>query len=97
MNALFKVLKKGRHLFVALETNLLRAATLPVSDCTSLIVFGEDISRIALTFSGFASIPLHDTINPRNFPEETLKAHLDGFNFMLYCLSVLIVSLRSSR
>ena len=67
---------------VALETNLLRAATLPVRDFTSLIVLGELISRIALTFSGFASIPLYETINPRNFPEETPKAHLEGFNFM---------------
>ena len=33
---------------------------------------------MALTFSGFASIPLCETINPRNFPEETSKAHLDG-------------------
>ena len=77
--------------------NLFRAATLPVRDCTSLVVLGEDILRIALTFSGFASIPLYETINPRNFPEETLKAHFDGFNFMLYYLSVLNVSLRSSR
>ena len=70
-------------------------ATLPVRDCTSLTVFGEDISRITLTFSGFASISFCDTMNPRNFPEEIPKAHLDGFNFMLYYLSVLNVSLRS--
>ena len=76
--------------------NLLRAATLPVRDCTSFTIFGEDISRIALTFSGFASIPLCDTMNLRNFPEETPKAHLDGFNFMLYYISVLNISLRSS-
>ena len=57
----------------------MRAATLPVRDCTSLIVFREDISRIALTFLGFASIPLCDTMKSRNFPEETPKAHLDGF------------------
>ena len=82
---------------VALETNLLRAATLPVRDYTSLVVLGEHISRMALTFLGFASIPFCETINPRNFPEETPKAHLDGFNFMWYCLRVLNVSLRSSR
>ena len=64
--------------------NLLRAATLPVRYYTSLVILGEDISRIALTFLGFASIPLYETMNPRNFPEETLKAYLDGFNFMLY-------------
>ena len=76
---------------------LLRAATFPMRDYTSLIVLGEEILRMALTFLGFASIPLYETINPRNFPEETLKAHFDGFNFMLYYLSVLNVSLRSSK
>ena len=91
------VLKKGRHLSVAFETNLFRAATFLVRDCTSLTIFGEDISRIALTFSGFASIPLCDTMNPRNFPEETPNAHLDRFNFMLYYMSVLNVSLRLSK
>ena len=97
MKACFKVLKKGRHLSVALETNLLRAVAFPVRDCTSLIVFEEDISRMALTFSGFASIPLCDTMKQRNFLEETPKVHLARFNFMLYCMSVLNVSLRSSR
>ena len=82
---------------VAFETNLLRAAILPVRDYTSLTVLGEDISRMALTFLGFASMPLCETINLRNFPEETPKAHLDGFSFMLYRLRVSNVSLRSSR
>ena len=77
---------------IGLETNLLRAATLPVRDYTSLIVFEEDISRMAFTFSGFASIPLRDTMKLRNFPEETLKAHLAGFSFILYCLNVLNIS-----
>ena len=77
--------------------NLLRAATLLVKDYTSLIVFGEDISRMAFTFSRFASIPLYDTIKPRNFLEETPKVHLPRFSFILYCLSVLNVSLRLSK
>ena len=95
--ACFKVLKKGRHLFVTLEMNLLRATTLPVRDYTSSIIFGANISRIALIFFVFASIPLCDTMELRNFLEETPKAHLDEFSFILYCLSVLNVSLRSSR
>ena len=33
---------------------------------------------------GFASIPRLLTIKPKNFPAETPKAHLAGFNFMLY-------------
>lgn len=41
--AYFRVLKKGRHLSVALEMNLLRVVILPVSDCTSLTDFGDNI------------------------------------------------------
>ena len=96
-NAFFRTLKNGKHLSVALETNLLRAATRPVRDCTSLIFCGGFISRIALIFSGLASIPLCETMNPRNFPEATPKAHLLGFNFILYRLSVLKVSCKSSK
>ena len=40
---------------------------------------------------------LKKTMNPRNFPDATPKAHLLGFNFILYCLSVLNVSCRSSK
>ena len=83
MKACFKVLKKRRHLSVALEMNLLRAATLPVRDYTSLIIFGEEILRMAFTFSIFVSIPLCDTMKQRNFPEDTPKAHLAGFSFIL--------------
>ena len=70
---------------MALETNLLRAATRPVSDWTSLIFYGGFISNIAWILLGLASIPLCETIKPRNFPDDTPKAHLLGFNFMLYC------------
>ena len=70
---------------MALETNLLRAATRPVSDWTSLIFYGGFISNIAWILLELASIPLCETIKPRNFPDDTPKAHLLGFNFMLYC------------
>ena len=96
-NAFFKTLKNGKHLSVALETNLLRVATHPIRDWTSLILCGGFISRIALIFFGFASIPLCETMNPRNFPDATPKVHLLGFNFILYRLSVSKVSCRSSR
>ena len=96
-NAFFRTLKNDKHLSVALETNLLKAVTRPVRNWTSLILYGGFISRIALIFSGFASIPLYETMNPRNFPDTTPKAHLLGFNFILYHLSVLKVSCKSSR
>ena len=97
MKACFRVLKKGKHLSVALEMNLWRATILPVSDYTFLTIFGDDISKMAFTFFGLAFIPLYDTKKPRNFPEDTPNVHLVKFNFILYCLSVSKVSLRSSK
>ena len=96
-NVFLRILKNGKHLSIALETNLLRAATRLVRDWTSLIFRGGFMSSIAWVLSGFALIPLWETINPRNFPDNTPKAHLLGFNFMLYYLSVSNVSCRSSR
>ena len=96
-NAFLRTLKNDKHLSVALETNLLRAATRPVRDWTSLMLYGGFIFRIVLIFSGFASIPLCDTMNPRNFPDDTPNTHLLGFNFILNRLSVSKVSCKSSR
>ncbi|KAL4338833.1 hypothetical protein AHAS_Ahas12G0249700 [Arachis hypogaea] len=38
--------------------------------------------RIALHLSGFASIPLCVSINPRNFPASTAKVHFVGFSLI---------------
>ena len=46
-NACFNVLKKGRHLSIALETNLLMATILPVSFWISLTVLGKAILMMA--------------------------------------------------
>ena len=91
-----RVLKKGRHLSVAFETNLFNATTRLVNLCTSLTVLGEVTSSMALIFTGFASIPRWDTIKPRNFPNETPKRHLAGLSFILYFLKVSNISWRSS-
>ena len=45
---------------------------------------GDGMSSTAFILSGFASIPRWLTMKPRNFPADTPKAHLTGFNFMLY-------------
>ena len=50
--------KKGRHLFVAHETNLFNAVILSFKLCTSLTVFGGASSIMARTFSGLTSILL---------------------------------------
>jgi hypothetical protein len=86
--AFLRILKKGRHLSVEREMNLFNAASRPVSCCSCFVVFGDCISRTARIFSGLASIPLLETIYPRNFPEDTPKAHFEGFNFIPYCFSV---------
>ena len=50
----------------------------------SLMFDGGIISSTTFILSGFASIPQLLTIKPKNFPTETPKAHLAGFNFILY-------------
>ena len=58
VKACFSILKKGRHLSIALETNLFSAAILSVNFWTSFTVLGDVISSMTCTFSKFASIPL---------------------------------------
>ena len=41
------------------------------------------MSGTACISFGFASIPRLLTMKPKNFPVETPKSHLVGFNFML--------------
>ena len=45
------------HLYVALEMNLLRAATLPVKLYTSFVLLRNRILIHACIFSGLASMP----------------------------------------
>ena len=97
VKAFLNVLKNGRDLSMARETKQLRATTLPVRLYTSFTVFGGAISNMAFILSGLASIPLWDTMNPKNFPDETPKAHLPGLSFMQYWRSVLKVSFKSSK
>ena len=55
---------------------------------------GGGMSSTAFILSGFASIPRLLTIKPKNFPAETPKAHLAGFNFMLYFFRIWNASAR---
>ena len=41
------------------------------------------MSSMTFILSGFSFIPQLLTMKPKNFPAETPKAHLVGFNFML--------------
>ena len=49
---------------------------------------GGGMSSTTFILSGFASIPRLLTMKPKNFPADTPKAHLAGFNFMLYSLRI---------
>ena len=49
---------------------------------------GGVMSSTTFILSGFASIPQLLTIKPKNFPAETPKVHLAGFNFMLYLFRI---------
>ena len=83
-NDFLRVRKKGRHLSVTFEMNLFRAAILPFKLCTSLIVLGGSNFIMARIFFALTSIPLWDTMEPKNFPAVIPNAHLLGFSFMLY-------------
>ena len=48
----------------------------------SLLFEGGSISSTTFILYGFAYIPQLLTIKPKNFPAETPKAHLAGFNFI---------------
>ena len=56
-NDFLNVRKKGRHLSVALETNLFNAVILLFRLCTSLTVFGGANSIMSCIFSGLISYP----------------------------------------
>ena len=43
---------------------------------------------MTLIFFGFTYIPRLLTMNPKNFPAETSKAHFVGFNFILKSLRI---------
>jgi len=78
---------KGMYLFVALEINLLSAATFPFRLCISHRMAGILMSLRVLTCLGLASILLACTIKPKNFPDETPNEHFRGFGFIPYLQS----------
>ena len=90
----FRIWKKGRHLSLALDTKWLSAAILPIRRWTSVMLNGDGMLSTTFILSGFASIPRLLTIKPNNFSTETQKAHLAGFNFMLYSFRIWNTSAR---
>ena len=78
-----------------LEINLPIKFILPISDCSSFLLVGGWIFLIDSMLFGPTSIPLSCTINPKNCPAETPKAHLCGFIFKPYLLALCSTSHKS--
>jgi hypothetical protein len=87
-------LKKGSLLMPSREMNLLKAAMHPINFYTSWRLSGGFILVLAVTFSGFGSIPRREIIYPSNFPDCKLNVHFSGFSFILNFLRLLKVPAR---
>ena len=94
--AFFNILKNMRHLSVEREMNRFNATILPVNYWSCFVLWGACIFRIALIFSGLASVPLWETINQRNFLEDSSKVYLEGLSSIPYRLNVSKASIISS-
>jgi hypothetical protein len=88
-------LNKGRLLSASFIMNLFSAAMQPVSFCTSFLVCGGCIWRIAFILSGLASVPLVETREPSTLPRVTPKNHFSGLSLRLASLILVKVTVRS--
>lgn len=76
--------KNVGYFFIGLEMNLLRTVIHSFSLSTSLIFQDNFMSVITQIFSMLASIPLSNTMKPKDFPKSKPKVHLDKFSFIMY-------------
>ena len=76
--------KKNISLSVKQAIKCPSAATWPMRCYNSLLLLGEDVSMKTFIWFELTLIRLCVTMNPRNLPELTLKAHLARLSFMLY-------------
>jgi len=88
--------KKEKALLPTHERKRDKAANLPVTIWTSLILDGLLMLMMAWNLSGLVSMPLRVRRKPKNFPAWTPKVHLARFSRMLYCLTYCRISSRSS-
>jgi hypothetical protein len=89
-------LEEGKPRSPSLGKKQFKATMQPVSFWTSLMVAGASMAKMALIFSGLASIPWWLTMNPSSFPEGTPKTHLVGLSFHRNFRRLLKVSSRST-
>ena len=93
--AFFKAQNSGKHFLTEHEMNRPSAVILPLSFWGSFKVLGAFILRMASIFFGFASMPLCEIINPKNFPAFTPNTHLSGLSLILYLSNVSSIFSRS--
>jgi hypothetical protein len=89
------MLKKGRLVSASFTMNLFNATIRPIRFCTSFLVCGGCIWRIAFILSGLVSIPLVETRQPSTLPHVTLKTHFPGLSLSLDSCMLAKVSVRS--
>jgi hypothetical protein len=89
------MLKKGMLVFASFVMNLFRAAIQSVNFCTSLLVCGGYICRMALILLGLALMHLVEMRQPSTLPHVTSKTHLCGFSLSLASRILVKVFVRS--
>jgi len=97
LSIFFNVFTIGLIFFANLGKNRDRHVSLPTRLCTSFMVVGLCVSKMAKHFSGLAFIPLWVSMKPQNFPPSTPNTYFARFNLMLYLRSRLNTSFRSGR
>lgn len=82
----FSMRKKSLSLSVKRAIKCPSAAMWSMRCCNSFLLLGEDVSMTTFIWFELTLIHLCVTMNPRNLPALTPKAHLAGLSFMLYAL-----------
>jgi hypothetical protein len=88
---------KGNPFSLRHEMKQLRAARHPITLCTPFKSLMGPMLVMAAIFSGLASMPHSETMNPRSMPWGTPKTHFSGLSFMPFARRHLNVTSRSER
>jgi hypothetical protein len=89
-----KTLKKSKLLYACLAMNLFNATMRLINLCTSFLVCGGCIWRIAFILLGLALMPLVDTKQPSTLPRVTPKTHFFELSLSLASHILAKVSVR---
>jgi hypothetical protein len=96
-SAFLKRRYKGNPFSPRREMKRLRAARHPMTLCTPFKSLMGPMLVMAAIFSGLASMPHLETMNPRSMPRGTSKTHFSGLSFTLFAFRHLNVTSRSER